>query len=281
MSTTNPLFAFIHNQLQPLEQAFLHISDLAIQRGFGIFDFFRVHQGKPLFLGDYLNRFYLSAGMLGLSVPLEREALTETIGALIRKNDLPASGVKILLTGGYSADGYSPGVPNLIITQQAVTLPDPSKMAQGIKIITQEHVRELPLCKTINYTMGLRLLGRIRDEGADDVLYYRNGVVTELPRCNFFIVKSDNTVVTPADNVLRGVTRKNVLELARRKYQVTEGDVTLADIRQAKEAFLTSTTKRILPVVQVNGTRIGTGQPGEVTNALLQDLVALEEKEGR
>jgi branched-chain amino acid aminotransferase len=279
MSSHKPLFAFIHNQIQPLDQAFLHISDLAIQRGFGVFDFFRLQQGQPLFLSDYLDRFYLSAELLGLPVPLQREALTDTILALIRKNDMPVSGVKMILTGGYSADGYLPGAPNLIITQQPISLPDPAKVEKGIKIITHEYVRELPRCKTINYTMGLHLLPKLREAGAEDVLYCHQGVVTEFPRCNFFIVKADNTVVTPAADVLRGVTRQRVLELAREQFGAREGVVTLADIARAREAFLTSTTKRIMPVVQVNGRPVGNGQPGEVTRALLQGLMALEEQQ--
>jgi branched-chain amino acid aminotransferase len=278
MSFHNPLFAFIHNQIQPLDQAFLHISDLAIQRGFGVFDFFRLHQGQPLFLNDYLDRFYLSADMMGLSVPLQRKDLTETIMTLIGKNQLPVSGVKMILTGGYSADGYLPGEPNLIITQQPVTVPEAAKIEKGMKVITHEYVRELPLCKTINYTMGLRLLSRIREAGAEDVLYCQQGVVSEFPRCNFFIVKTDNTVVTPAEDVLRGITRQKVLELARPQYPTVEGVVTLADISQAREAFLTSTTKRIMPVVQVNDTPVGDGRPGEVTKALLQGLISLEEQ---
>jgi branched-chain amino acid aminotransferase len=213
-------------------------------------------------------------------VPLPRQALSQTIMALIRKNELAVSGVKMILTGGYSADGYLPGEPNLIITQQPVSLPEPAKIETGIKIITHEHERELPLCKTINYTMGLRLIASIREAGAEDVLYCRAGVVSELPRCNFFIVKQDNTIVTPAENVLRGITRQQVLHLARQHhYQAAEGAVTLADISQAREAFLTSTTKRIMPVVQVNGMPVGDGQPGAVTKALLQSLIRREEKQ--
>jgi branched-subunit amino acid aminotransferase/4-amino-4-deoxychorismate lyase len=279
MTSNSALFAFINHQIMPLKEAFLHVSDLSIQRGFGVFDFFRLHQGQPLFLPEYLDRFYLSAGMLGLEVPLQREALTETITTLIRKNNLPVSGIKMILTGGYSADGYAPAAPNLIITQQPVALPDPAKIEKGIKIITHGYVRELPLCKTINYTMGLRLIPALREAGADDVLYCHEGLVTEFPRCNFFIVTTDNTVMTPAADVLLGVTRKKVLELARQQYRVVEGPVTLADIGQAREAFLTSTTKRILPVVGVNGTPVGDGRPGEVTLALLQSLRSMEEKD--
>ncbi|PIQ21491.1 MAG: hypothetical protein COW65_08740 [Cytophagales bacterium CG18_big_fil_WC_8_21_14_2_50_42_9] len=131
----------------------------------------------------------------------------------------------------------------------------------------------------MNYVTGIRLQQQIKEQGADDVLYHQNGVVTEFPRSNFFIVTPDNRVLTPPEDILKGITRKNVLELAGKKYQAEEGIVTLADIAQAKEAFTTSTTKRILPIVQVDGQLIGNGKPGVITLALLQDLIDLENQQ--
>ncbi|MBC5775193.1 aminotransferase class IV [Pontibacter sp. KCTC 32443] len=276
MQSNAKLHAYIHGQIKPLEESFLHISDLAIQRGYGIFDFFKVEQGKPVFLEDYLERFYESAMLMELSVPLTTDALKDAISKLIQLNNLPQSGVKMILTGGYSANGYDPGEPNLLITEQPLVLPEQEMIEKGIKIITHEYIREIPRAKTINYSMGIRLINKIKAANASDVLYQQNGVVTEFPRCNFFIVTQDDTIVTPAEDVLLGVTRKNVLKLARQKYKTEERAVTIEDIAQAKEAFLTSTTKRILPIVQVDDMVIGDGKPGEVTKNLLDDLIKLE-----
>lgn len=275
----NPrLHAYIHKGILPLQDAYLHVSDLAIQRGYGIFDFFKVQNNQPLFLEDYLNRFYESARMMELQVPVSREELKAIISELIEVNNLSVSGMKMILTGGYSPNGYDPVEPNLIMIQQPLVLPGQELVEKGVRIITHNYVREIPPAKTINYSIGIRLINQIKQSGADDVLYHLNGVVTEFPRCNFFIVKQDDTIVTPSDNVLLGVTRKNVLELAGKKYKAETGVVTLEDIAQAKEAFLTSTTKRILPVVQVDGSLIGDGKPGPVTLGLLEDLIALEEE---
>ncbi|MBB6611115.1 aminotransferase class IV [Pontibacter sp. Tf4] len=273
------LQAYIHGLLQPYNQATLHISDLAIQRGYGIFDFFKVTEGKPMFLDDYLARFYRSAERMEMVVPIDEAALRDTIAQLIKANNLPLSGVKIILTGGYSSNGYDPEKPNLILTEQPLTLPDQTIVNNGIKVITHSHVRELPTIKTINYAMGIRLIREIRAAGAADALYHQNGIVSEFPRCNFFIVTKDETIVTPAENVLPGVTRKNVLQLAARKYKTEERTITIADIAQAREAFLTSTTKRILPIVQVDDKIIGTGKPGEITKELLADLIELEKRQ--
>jgi len=276
----NPkLFAYTGGEILPLEKAFLHISDLAIQRGYGVFDYFKISNGHPFFLDDYLDRFYQSASIMRLEVPHTREGLKSIIYQLIEKNDLPESGIKMILTGGYSTDGYQPKESNLIITQQGLTMPAKEQVEKGVKIITYEYIRDFPLAKTINYTMGIWLSKAVTDGRAYDVLYNRNNIVSEFPRCNFFIVTKDGTVVTPSHNVLNGVTRMNLLNLARRHYNAEEGTVTLDDIRNAKEAFLTSTTKRIVPIVQMNDHVIGNGTPGSVTRSLLTHLVALEEED--
>lgn len=273
------MYTLINTEIIPQEKAFLHISDLSIQRGYGIFDFFKIKDNHSLFLDYYFDRFFRSAEIMRLAVPMQREQLKSAIMELLAKNGLPASGIKMILTGGYSPDGYHPATPNLIITQHPLVLPGPEVMEKGIKIITHEYVRDIPEVKTINYSVGIWLLERIRQENAADVLYHQRGVVSEFPRCNFFIVRQDNTVVTPATNVLKGITRRNVLMLADQRYKAEEGVVTIEDIAKAKEAFLTSTTKRLVPIVQVDNLKVGDGKPGLVTQSLLQDLIGLEKQD--
>jgi branched-chain amino acid aminotransferase len=277
MPSNANLFAYNHGEIVPLHEATLHISDLSVQRGYGVFDFVKVHGTTPLFLDDYLDRFYKSGRLMELDLPLSRQELREVIQQLTEKNALHESGMKMIMTGGYSEDGFTPAVPNLLITQHPLILPSEEKVKKGIKVITHDYVREIPEAKTINYSTGIRLISKIKANGAEEVLYAKNGIVSEFPRCNFFIVREDNTVMTPVQNILMGITRKNVLELAGHRYKVEVADITLQDVFKAKEAFLTSTTKRILPIVQVDDHMIGAGLPGKVSLQLLQDLIELEE----
>ncbi|PVY42293.1 aminotransferase class IV [Pontibacter virosus] len=276
MPSNDKLFAYNLGQIVPLSEARLHISDLSVQRGYGVFDFVKVQQGYPLFLDDYLDRFYQSAQLMHLEVPLSRDELKQVIAELLDRNQLPEAGMKMILTGGYSEDGFTPMNPNLLITQLPLTLPSAEKVAKGIPIMTHDYVREVPEVKTINYSMGIRLLQEQKAVGAEEVLYAKNGIVSEFPRCNFFIVKHDDTVVTPAKNILKGITRKNVLTLAGRRYKTEVRDIRLEEVLQARECFLTSTTKRVLPIVRVDDVLIGTGKPGDVSLQLLQDLKDLE-----
>lgn len=278
MPSNKTLYAYIHQEIVPFNEAFLHISDLSVQRGYGIFDYVKLQGMQPFFLDAYLDRFYESAKLMELPLDVPRETIKSAITELARLNNLDQSGVKMILTGGYSENGYDPGTPNLLILQQPLVLPDESKISRGIKVITYEYAREMAQAKTINYTTGIRLIKQIKEQAADDVLYHQKGEVLEFPRCNFFIVKQDNTVITPAEGVLQGITRRNVLQLAGKKYKTEARKVTLSDIAQAKEAFLTSTTKRILPIVQVDEHLIGDGRPGTVTLELLNDLRKMEEE---
>ena len=98
--------AFFNGQFIDEEKASLHVSDLSIQRGYGVFDYFRTIEHVPLFLDDYLDRFYRSAEVLRLPVGLDRNKLTSVIHELIDRNKMPASGIRLSLTGGYSPDSY-------------------------------------------------------------------------------------------------------------------------------------------------------------------------------
>lgn len=273
------MYTYINNKIVHHSDAFLHVDDLAVQRGFGVFDFFKIARGHVFFLNDYLERFYHSAHTLRITVPVDKESLMHIIYDLIRKNNLDESGMKLILTGGYSVDGYHPAAQaNFIITQQKLVLPSREVVNTGIKIITHEFVRDVPEAKTLNYTMGIWLLEKVRANNAADVLYCKDNIVSEFPRCNFFIVRQDDSILTPSSNVLKGITRKNLLSL-KEKYNIEEATITLDDVYNAREAFLTSTTKRIIPIVTINEKTMGDGKPGKVTMALLNELVALEDQD--
>jgi len=268
---------YLNNHFLPEETACLHVSDLSIQRGYGIFDFFKIIDNKPVFLKDHLNRFYHSAAQMQLPVLKKREEFVSVIYNLIEKNNLPHSGIRITLTGGYSADGYKMAKPNLIISQYIFPLSTKESFEKGIKLITYHHQRQLPQVKTIDYLMAIWLQSLIKEKGADDVLYHINEVITECPRANFFIVTKDDKLITPANNILKGITRMKVLKLASNHYQVEEKEITINDIQNAKEAFITSSTKRILPVFQVDDYVIGDKGTNAITSHLYKQLLALEQ----
>jgi D-alanine transaminase/branched-chain amino acid aminotransferase len=172
---------------------------------------------------------------------------------LQQRNAIPDSGIRMTLTGGYSVDGYTLSQPNLIITQKPLDTGITPICAPPIRLVTYPHCRQMPDTKTIDYLMAIWLQPYIRQHDAGDVLYHLDGIVSECPRSNFFIVTADDTIVTPGKNILRGITRMKILEVATARFRVEERDVTLEDIRKAKEAFIASTTNHVRPVSHVDG----------------------------
>lgn len=272
-------YVWVNDVLAPARQASLLVSDLAIQRGYGIFDFFKTFDNRPVFLDEHLARWFRSAERMRLDPGKTPSDLREMIHQLIRKNELPESGIRLTLTGGYPADGYSIARPNLVISQNPLTPYPTADLPDPIRLVSYPHIRQLPDIKTIDYLMAIWLRPFIEAHDADDVLYHLDGTFSECPRSNVFLVTREDTLVTPASNILHGVIRGKVLELARRRLAVEERDVRLEELRDAKEVFITSTGKHIWPVVRVDGRVVGGGAPGSVAKVLNLDLFRLV-KEG-
>jgi branched-chain amino acid aminotransferase len=271
------MICYLNNQFLPLDIAGLPVSDLGIQRGYGIFDFLRVTDGIPLYIDDHLERFFNSAEKMRIPVGKTIDELKATIRQLLDRNKLNDAGFRILLTGGPSPDGYQISQPNLCIIQQPLE-PPPAQMGQPIKLVTYSHMREMPHIKTTNYLMALWLRPWVKEKGADDVLYHHQGIVCECPRSNFFLVMEDDRILTAARNILKGITRKQILALgAANNLAITETDISLDDLGKAKAAFITNSTGRIVPVHTIDDHRFD--EPGKypVMEKLFGLLVAHEQ----
>jgi branched-subunit amino acid aminotransferase/4-amino-4-deoxychorismate lyase len=260
-------YFFLNGKIIKAEDAYLQITDLALLRGFGIFDFCRTQNGRPLLLERYLARFYNSASFVELNIPYSKENIKDVIYTLLKKNDFKEAGIRMVLTGGYTENGYLPGKPNFFILIEKINFPDESLYANGIKLYFLEHQRELSHIKSINYLTPISIRNILKKEKAYDVLYHFNGNVLEVSRSNIFIIK-DNRIITPIKNILPGITRSTVINLAKELYTVEEREIHVKEIFEAEEAFITGTTKKVLPVKEIDDHLIGTGKPGPVTRKL-------------
>jgi branched-chain amino acid aminotransferase len=267
--------AFLNHTFMAAEEAQLHVADLSMQRGYAVFDFFRTVNGRALFIDDHLERFFSSAAAMHLPVNKTREELIHIIQQLLQQSSLPEAGIRIMLTGGYSPDTYTPAAPNLIITCNPVKTATAADFEKAVAAITYEHQRELPHIKTINYTMAVWLQPLLKEKQAADVLYHHHQIITEFPRSNVFVVTKDKRLLTPARNMLKGITRKQVLSIAAGIMTVEERDIYLEEVYDAAEIFLSSTSKKIMPVVQIDNMVIGEGKPGVITMRLSQKAVLI------
>lgn len=236
-----------------------------------MFDFLKIVDGVPLYLEDHLDRLFYSAEQMHLLLPQSRADLKALIGQLMQHNNMPHSGIRITVTGGFSPDGYNLATPNLILTQSPLQLPSREAIEKGISLMTWQHQRQLPHVKTTDYIMAIWLQEKVKEQEADDILYYSNESVSECPRANIFAVK-DGKLITPVQHILKGVIRKQVLRLAQDILPVEERALPLEELKVADEVFITSTTKQVLPVRQVDDVVLFREGPGRITAQLLHLL---------
>ncbi len=264
---------FINGEFLPESETKISVNDLGLLRGYGIFDFFKAVNSKVIFLEDHLARLNFSCRQMGFEIPYNNEQLKTIIYKLIEQNSKPLLGIKIIVTGGYSLDGYSPTKPNVIMIAKAFNYIDKPK---GMHLMTLEYIRENPTIKTLNYIVPIQHLPKMKAIGADDFLYHKNGIVSELSRSNVFIIKN-NTIITPKEGVLLGVTRKNTIMLAQKKWAFEERDITLKEVLEANEVFTTGSTKKICAITKIDQTIINEGKIGEITLQLMANFEALEQ----
>lgn len=249
-------------------EAFLPAKDIGFRRGYAAFDYLRLVDGKPLFIDDHLDRFENSSRLMGLDWPFSRQQLKEQLLALVAKNNLEKAGLQLFITGGEPEDGATPTTPNFVALTVPLPVYKPELFGEGASIISYEYQRDMPEVKSNNYFTAVSLHKKMKDAGASDALYYVGDTVLETTKSNFFIVNDNNTIVTAKDNILYGITRKNLLKVAHEAYKVEERVLTWDEVKNAKEAFVTSTTKGALPIVKIDDMTVGDGKVGPVTNNL-------------
>ncbi|MER3484311.1 MAG: aminotransferase IV [Meiothermus sp.] len=266
----------INGQLLRNEEAKIHVSDLGLRRGYGAFEFFRVLRGIPVFIEDHLARLENSARLLELELPYNKVQLEAFITELIEVSRLRAAGVQMVLTGGYSEDAFTPGVPNLIIAPVEVKPPPESLYAQGSKIILHQNLREMAEAKTTAYVTAVKLSKRVRAEGATEVVYHDGTYVTEGGRSSLCYVKN-GVLVTAKKGVLPGITRIHMLRLAEALLPVQYRAFTLDELFAADEVILTGATREVMPVTLIEDKLVGNGQVGPYTRALMRAFRELVE----
>lgn len=259
---------------QDPEKVTVSVKDVGFLRGFGIFDFFRIMDGKPIFMSDHLDRFLSSAAKMGLVHNYTKEALASLIQEIASKSVDSCLGVKLVLTAGFSLNGFDPvGESELYIFPGVFSFAEPSA---GMHLISREYKREMADIKSLNYAFALREMPAVRAAGGDDLIYHTSEFgVSESSRSNLFYVK-DGVIHTPADHILEGITRKKAITLASSVYEVRVGTCTLEDFMNADEVFTTGSTKRVLPIYSIDGKQIGDGRRGEVTRKVYELLLGSE-----
>lgn len=261
---------YVNGEFVPAAAAGLAVADLGVVRGYGVFDVLRTYGPAPFALRQHLERLAQSAARIELPLPWSLAQLTEIVHATLARNDHPHDvTVRLIVTGGVSSNFLMPEEnPSLAVILAPVRPYTPELYATGGRLITVDFARFMPEVKSINYVTGVLGQKRARAAGAVEALYRTpDGDVTECTTSNFFVLRGEQ-LITPAAEVLQGVTRNIVLDIASDMFEVVMAPLRYAELGDYDEAFITSTTKEVMPIVQVDEFQIGRGHPGLRTQQL-------------
>ena len=252
------------------EEAVLPVTDLAILRGYGVFDFMRTYGGRPFHLDAHIRRLQNSAKLIELDCPWSFDELYEIVMETLKRNNYQESNIRLLITGGDSGDSISPGEkPRLLVMVTPVKQFPDAWFREGVKIITTDITRYIPGAKSIDYIRAILALNNAgRLGGVESVYVDGQGVVLEGTTSNIFAV-IDGQLVTPPEDILPGVTRDVLLSVVAKDLNPQLRTITREELYTADEVFLSSSNKEVLPVRQVDERVIGNGVPGPITEKVM------------
>lgn len=275
---------YIDGELIQRADAKISVLDHGLLYGDGVFEGIRCYNGVVFKLKEHIDRLYRSAKVIKLEIPISKEEMIKAVIETLKANGLKDAYIRLIVTRGIGDLGLDPrkcSKPSIIIIAEKLE-PILGKMARekGAKVIISS-VRRDPVygtsheVKSLNYLNSiLAKLEAINANADDAIMLDSRGFVSEASAANLFIVK-DKMLVTPpiTAGILPGITRAFVIELAKSLgISVSERDITPVELLTADEVFLTGTGAEIVPVTEINGIKIGDGNPGKVTKLLIEEF---------
>jgi len=263
------------------EHAVISVFDHGFLYGEGVYETWRTYNGQPFLFDRHMRRLRNSSGMIALAVPLTDEQLDARCRETIRAAALDEEAyVRVLVTRGIGELSYDLtgcASPSIVVIVKPHVAPQPEVYDRGVKVAIVPIIRNhpgtvSPLIKSNNLlNNALAMQEAVRRGAFEGVMRNYRGELAECTTANLFIVKDGEVLTPPLDaGLLPGITREFVLEIGRDKgIPVRETVLHDADLFGADEAFLTSSTRELVPIVQADDRRIGNGAPGLVTRTLL------------
>ncbi len=272
-----PRIAYVNGQYVPQSQAVVHIEDRGYQFADGIYEVCVVVDGRYWDMEGHLVRMTRSLNELRMRAPMEMAALKVVMGEVVRRNRLKNALVYMQVTRGVAPRNHAfPAAntpPALVITARRFDFnQSDAKAAKGISVITHPDIRWGRVdIKTVGLLPNALAKEAATQAGAAEALLVRDGYVTECSASNAWIVDKTGALVThPKSNaILGGITRQTAIACAEElQIKVIERPFTLEEAKAAPEAFLTSATSFVMPIIAIDGAQVGSGEPGPVAKRL-------------
>jgi branched-chain amino acid aminotransferase len=238
-----------NGQVKSFAEAVVPLSNIEYQYGFGVYETMRVKNGVVFFIKEHIERLLNSAEIIGLPHVLKAQQVCDSIQELVSKVVEPVFNLKILLIGG-----KTPEEAELCILPLAPLFPDKKLYRDGAVAVTYPYERLFPKAKTLNMLGSFLAYRSARAiAGYDALLVNRAGYITEGTRTNFFAIRDKAIFEAPNAEVLDGVTRRHVLQVAKEQgFSFKEARISPGDLKDFDGAFVTSTSSKIVPLSKVD-----------------------------
>ena len=266
---------YVNGEYVPEEEATVSVFDRGFLFADGVYEVTSVLGGKLIDFAGHAARLKRSLGELDMAAPVDDETLLEIHRELVARNGIEDGLVYLQVTRGAADRDFAfpeAADPTLVMfTQSKPGLAESPAAAKGIKVISIPDIRwgrrDIKTVQLLYPSMGKMMA---KKAGADDAWMTEDGFVTEGTSNNAYIVKGGKIITRHLSNdILHGITRAAVLRFAREaQMEVEERAFTIDEAKAADEAFVTSASAFVMPVVEIDGQALGDGTPGGVSRRL-------------
>ncbi|MFG1398551.1 D-amino-acid transaminase [Roseixanthobacter pseudopolyaromaticivorans] len=274
--------AYVNGRYLPHRDAFVHVEDRGYQFADGVYEVCEVRGGKLIDERRHLDRLDRSLKELRIAAPMSRGALSTVLRETVRRNLVRDGLVYLQVTRGVSRRDHGfPAAsvpPSIVVTARSANFAkNDATAAAGMKVISLPESRwDRVDIKSVGLLPNVLAKQAAREAGAGEAWFVdAQGFVTEGASTNAWILTQDGVLVTrPAEHgILRGITRTVLMDVAAEmQLKVEERAFTLDEAKAAKEAFVSSATSLIMPVIAIDGTPVGTGAVGPVARNLRSEF---------
>ena len=266
------MFSYVNGLYIDYKDAKVHIEDRGYQFADGVYEVFAVINKKIVDYDGHLNRLYRSLNEISLKSPIVKDAYLFHCRNLIRKNKIKDGLIYLQISRGVAQRDFKFPInikPSLVITAKNVSMESyNSKFNTGIKVKTTEDLRWKRVdIKTLNLLPPVLAKQKAVNNGCDEAwMVDDDGYITEGSSSNAWILINDKLITTPATtSILKGITRTSLIKaLKKKKIKLIEKKIDKKDIKNANEAYITSATQFVMPVVKVDNIKIGNGKVGNM-----------------
>ena len=271
---------YINGKFYEKDDAKVSVFDHGFLYGDGIFEGIRLYSGNVFKLPKHIDRLFRSAKALCLDLPWSKQEIIDAVCESCRVNGLTDGYIRLVVSRGKGALGLSPkscSDPQLIIIADQIQLYPQELYDNGLKAITVPTRRNSqaalpPMIKSLNYLNNILAKIEAQNVGYQECLLLNNeGYVAECSGDNVFMAFEGKLITPPVScGSLGGITRQTVVELAKKLgLELIEKPITRFDLWTCDECFLTGTAAKLIPLVELDGRKIGDGKVGEMTKKLI------------